>query len=261
MADGNSGNWKEWLPPDRAWKCPSGLSRAERTGEQDRAAGGRHNRLVDLGGNRVSLASIELKVYAKTRRIRAYIRWSDRGKYPTKYVGEVDRRTRKQNLVQAWNLVRDKGLLPASIATEGSWASTPAVRSVMRANRGRDTKPEIALRSALRAQGLRYRVGMRPVPDVRRTADVVFLGPKVAVFCDGCYWHGCPDHYRPARINSDFWQTKISGNILRDRETDRILTNAGWHVVRIWEHEDPEAAARVVADIVAARRNSQSCSS
>ncbi|MET9290302.1 very short patch repair endonuclease [Nocardia beijingensis] len=233
------------------------MSRAARSAEQDRAAGGRHNRLVDLGGGRVSSASIELKVYAKTRRIRAYVRWSDKRSSSAKYVGEVDGRTRRQNLSKAWALVREKGILPKPPDPKGSWASTPAVRSVMRGNRRRDTQPEIALRSAIRAHGLRYRVDIPPVPAIRRRADVVFLGPKVAVFCDGCYWHRCPQHYRPAQTNSGFWDEKIAGNQARDRETDQLLTEAGWQVVRVWEHEDPEIAARRVADVVLARRGSR----
>ncbi|MFB7717401.1 very short patch repair endonuclease [Nocardia sp. NPDC056100] len=250
----DKGKWNDRLPPDRAWRCPTGLSRAARAVEQDRAAGGHHHRLVDLGDGRTSSASVELKVYAKTRRIRAYIRWSDHGKYPTKYIGEVDGRTRRQNLAQAWDLAKSRQLIQTPAEPSGSWASTPAVRSVMRANRARDTRLELALRSAIRAHGLRYRIDMRPVPDIRRRADVVFLGSKVAVFCDGCYWHGCPEHYRPARKNSDFWSAKIEGNRARDKETDRLLENAGWHVIRIWEHDDLEAAASQIVSTVRARR-------
>ncbi|MFE6859011.1 very short patch repair endonuclease [Nocardia sp. NPDC057668] len=149
----------------------------------------------------------------------------------------------------------DRKLLPRPAEPSNSWASTPAVRSVMRANRRKDTRPELALRSAIRAHGLlRYRVDMQPLPHVRRKADVVFVGPRVAVFCDGCYWHGCPDHYRPAQKNSDFWTSKIVGNRARDRETDQLLTDAGWRVIRIWEHEDPElAAARVAAAVSTGR--------
>ncbi len=127
-----------------------------------------------------------------------------------------------------------------------SWASSPAVRNVMRANKGRDTKPELALRRAVHALGMRYRVGLRPVPQVRRTADIVFTRAKVAVFLDGCFWHGCPKHHRPAKKNSEFWDTKIKGNIARDADTDIRLREAGWRVIRVWEHEKPTAAARRV---------------
>lgn len=148
----------------------------------------------------------------------------------------------------------DRELLPPPATPVRSWASSPAVRSVMRGNRSRDTRPELALRAAIRAHGLGYRVDARPLPESRRRADIVFVGPKVAVFCDGCYWHGCPEHFRPARRNSEFWEEKIAGNRARDLETDRLLTDAGWDVIRIWEHEDPELAARRIAEVVSTRR-------
>jgi DNA mismatch endonuclease (patch repair protein) len=116
----------------------------------------------------------------------------------------------------------------------------------MQANRGRDTKPELALRSAVHALGMRYRVGLRPVTQVRRTADIVFTRAKVAVFLDGCFWHGCPEHHRPAKKNSEFWDSKIKGNIARDTDTDTRLREAGWRVIRVWEHEEPIAAAQRV---------------
>lgn len=136
-----------------------------------------------------------------------------------------------------------------------SWASSPSSRAVMRANRGRDTRPERALRSAVHALGMRYRVAARPLPDVRRTADLVFSRVKVAVFLDGCFWHGCPDHHRKATgATAEFWATKIDGNKRRDADTDQRLRGAGWEVVRIWEHEDPGQAARRVAACVQNRK-------
>lgn len=131
-----------------------------------------------------------------------------------------------------------------------SWASSPAVRAVMRGNKGRDTKPELALRSAVHALGMRYRVGIRPLPQIRRTADLVFTRAKVAVFLDGCFWHGCPEHHRPAKRNAEFWKAKIEGNISRDVNTDTRLREEGWRVVRVWEHEDPAVAAHRIAMIV-----------
>jgi DNA mismatch endonuclease, patch repair protein len=131
-----------------------------------------------------------------------------------------------------------------------SWASSDAVRAVMRANRGRDTRPERALRSAAHALGLRYRVSTRPLPKLRRTADLVFTRAKVAVFLDGCFWHGCPEHFRPAKVNEDFWSTKIADNQRRDQDTDRKLAEAGWTVVRVWEHEDSVDAALRIASLV-----------
>jgi DNA mismatch endonuclease (patch repair protein) len=131
-----------------------------------------------------------------------------------------------------------------------SWASSPAVRNVMRGNKGRDTKPELALRSAVHALGLRYRVGLRPVPHVRRTADLVFTKAKVAVFLDGCFWHGCSEHHRPAKMNSEFWTTKITGNMARDTDTDARLREAGWRVIRVWEHEAPVDAANRIREAI-----------
>src|SRR5690348_16964701 len=106
----------------------------------------------------------------------------------------------------------------------------------MRANRGRDTGPELALRRALHSRGLRYFVNRRPVKTIRRTADIVFPGARVAVFVDGCFWHGCPDHHTAAKANADFWAAKVLGNRARDAETDRLLTDSGWTVLRVWEH-------------------------
>lgn len=126
----------------------------------------------------------------------------------------------------------------------------------MQSNKGRDTAPERALRSAAHALGLRYRVSARPLPELRRTADMVFPRARVAVFLDGCFWHGCPDHHTKAATNSAYWADKVESNRLRDADTDERLTGAGWFVVRIWEHDDPKAAAQRVAGIVKARRDS-----
>ncbi|MEU2179021.1 very short patch repair endonuclease [Nocardia sp. NPDC019219] len=124
----------------------------------------------------------------------------------------------------------------------------------MRAVRNRDTRPEMQIRSELHRIGLRYRVNRQPVPGVRRSADIVFGPAHVAVMVDGCFWHGCPRHMRPARRNHDFWADKIVANQVRDRETDQMLTKAGWLVLRIWEHEDPAEAAARIASVVSARR-------
>jgi DNA mismatch endonuclease (patch repair protein) len=250
--------WNDRPPPSRAWKGREGRSRYARSAEQDRAAGGRHRRMVDLGDGRFACASIELKVFLKTRRIRAYLRWSDKGRSPSRYVGEVDHNTRAANLAQAWQMASARGFLTDEAPPKGSWASSPAVRSVMRGNRGKDTRPEIKLRSLLHQSGLRYRVAARPLPYLRRTADVVFSKARVAVFLDGCFWHGCPEHHRPAKKNSEFWVNKIEGNQARDADTDRLLREAGWEPIRVWEHEDPTDAAERVAELVRARSASGS---
>lgn len=128
------------------------------------------------------------------------------------------------------------------------------VRKSMQSNKSRDTKPELALRRAVHALGLRYRVSTRPLPGVRRTADLVFTRAKVAVFMDGCFWHGCPEHHTKSATNAVYWAEKVERNRGRDAETDRLLREAGWTVIRFWEHEDPiEAAERVARDVRSAR--------
>ncbi|WP_269803216.1 very short patch repair endonuclease [Streptomyces sp. Go-475] len=131
-----------------------------------------------------------------------------------------------------------------------SWASSNAARATMRANRSQDTKPELALRRAIHALGLRYRVSIRPLPSLRRTADIVFTRAKVAVFLDGCFWHGCPVHHTLASANATYWQDKVRRNRERDQDTNAQLAAAGWTVLRFWEHEDLAAAALRVAEVV-----------
>lgn len=136
-----------------------------------------------------------------------------------------------------------------------SWASSPAVRAVMKANRRRDTEPELAVRRALHAEGLRYRVDY-PLPfDRRRRADIVFPRIRLAVFIDGCFWHGCPQHYRPAtRDLSGFWQAKLAENVARDRDTDERLAAAGWTTLRFWEHENPDSVVDAIRNAVTEAR-------
>ena len=106
----------------------------------------------------------------------------------------------------------------------------------------RDTKPELAVRRAVWRRGLRYRVDIAPLPKMRRRADMVFNRAKVAVYIDGCFWHSCPEHATTPKANRDWWIEKLAANVRRDRDTDERLEAAGWTVVRIWEHEDPERA-------------------
>lgn len=242
--------WNDRLPPERAYKARPGLSRDKRSAEQDRAAGGRHRRAVPLGDGRFARASISLRLYRRTRRIRAYLRWSASGETEERYVCEVHESTRKANLELAWVKAREAAMVVDEQLPADSSASSVSVRAVMSANKGKDTKPELLLRAALHRRGLRYRVGIRPVPALRRTADVVFPKTKVAVFVDGCFWHGCPEHYRPAKQRAQKWQDKIQANRDRDAATNLVLKEAGWSVIRVWEHEDPETAAELVRAVV-----------
>lgn len=116
--------------------------------------------------------------------------------------------------------------------------------------RRRDTKPEIDVRRLLHARGLRYRVAY-PVPGMaRRSIDIAFTRAKIAVFLDGCFWHGCVDHGTRPRANTGWWDAKLQRNAARDSETNDVLRAAGWQVLRFWEHEAPEVvAARIVAAV------------
>lgn len=120
----------------------------------------------------------------------------------------------------------------------------------MSRTRSRDTGPEMAIRRLLHAAGYRYRVNLRVERSLRRTVDVAFTSSRVAVFVDGCFWHRCPLHYVEPKTRSEFWRAKISRNVERDQETTAALNDAGWTVLRFWEHASPEdAVATIIATI------------
>jgi DNA mismatch endonuclease (patch repair protein) len=121
----------------------------------------------------------------------------------------------------------------------------------MQRQRTRDTHPELALRRALHRLGLRYRIERRLDPTSRCRADIVFGPARVAVFVDGCFWHGCAEHTpRAVKANGDYWVNKIRANRDRDAATSERLAAMGWLVMRVWEHEAPaDAAARVAAAV------------
>ncbi|MBC6493550.1 very short patch repair endonuclease [Microbacterium sp. 4-7] len=137
----------------------------------------------------------------------------------------------------------------------GSWATDEHARATMVANRSKDTSPELAVRSLLHAQGLRYRTHHRPEPTLRRTADILFTRRRVAVFIDGCFWHACPEHFIAPRSNPDYWGPKIASNQRRDRETDSTLASLGWAVLRFWEHERPADVAGIIERVVYSQPN------
>ena len=128
-------------------------------------------------------------------------------------------------------------------------ASSALIRERMRTTRRRDTKPERLLRSELHRRGLRFVVD-RAVDGTRRRADIVFRGPRIAVYVDGCYWHNCPTHGTMPKENRGWWEEKFEANRLRDADTDARLAQAGWRVLRFWEHDDPADAADTVAALV-----------
>ena|SRR2546421_5990659 len=139
-----------------------------------------------------------------------------------------------------------------SIRSRAPLASSPTVRRVMRANVGVTTSPERTLRSALHRSGLRFRKDVRPVGDFRCAADIVFPRQKVCVFIDGCYWHGCPVHFKCPRTNADWWKEKIAATVERDQRQTGYLEQQGWTVLRVWEHEInttglPEVVSRIAS--------------
>lgn len=133
--------------------------------------------------------------------------------------------------------------------------SSPEASRRMARVRQRGTDVEIELRRALHALGLRYRLQVPLSKKPRRVADIVFIGARVAVFVDGCFWHGCPLHATWPKENAGFWRAKIEANRTRDADTDRRLRELDWEVVRVWAHESSADAARRVSKIVETRRN------
>jgi DNA mismatch endonuclease (patch repair protein) len=125
-------------------------------------------------------------------------------------------------------------------------ASSSAVRKRMQVTKRRDTPAELALRSALHRLGLRFRVDA-PIIGSRRRADVLFSKHKVAIFVDGCFWHGCPVHGTWPKTNSDWWREKIESNRKRDKDTDLKLERLGWVALRFWTHDDMDRAARLIS--------------
>lgn len=131
---------------------------------------------------------------------------------------------------------------------------TPGRRRNMQAIRSKDTLAELSLRRELHRRGLRFFVNRRVLGD-RRSVDIVFPRAKIAVFVDGCFWHACPIHGRQPSVNTDYWSPKLLRNVERDRRTNTDLTERGWTVVRIWEHESVKDAADKVEDALQNRRD------
>ena len=135
-------------------------------------------------------------------------------------------------------------------------ASSPDVRHRMQSVGQRDSAAELAVRTRLHRMGLRFRVDHPPLAGVRRRADILFTTARVAVYVDGCFWHGCAEHVTWPKENGDYWRAKIERNMLRDVNTDRLLSERGWAVVRAWSHEDADAVASKVASLVRSRQRS-----
>jgi DNA mismatch endonuclease, patch repair protein len=131
---------------------------------------------------------------------------------------------------------------------------SPATTKRMSNTAHRNNSRERQVRSVLHARGLRFRLHQRLLVSSQRTVDIVFPASRTAVFIDGCFWHGCPQHGTWPKNNGEWWRAKIEANVARDRDTDEKLTLAGWLVVRIWEHESIGAAANRIDAAVKRRR-------
>jgi DNA mismatch endonuclease, patch repair protein len=143
--------------------------------------------------------------------------------------------------------------MPSERHQRAAWPGVPqARRKVMQANRRRDTTPELQLRSALHRGGLRFRVDfpIRLAGKRLLRPDVVFPRQRVVVYVDGCWWHGCPEHWTRSRTNASYWAEKVEANRARDRRDTATLEQHGWRVLRFWEHEDVTRAAAAVSAVV-----------
>lgn len=145
-------------------------------------------------------------------------------------------------------MTRDRVVELLRVVGDPPAASSDGVRAAMRGNRRRDSVAELRLRSALHASGLRFRVdypirvpGWRPI-----RPDLVFTRARLAVFVDGCFWHGCPEHGTAPRSNPEYWAAKIELNQTRDALQAAALHEADWLVIRVWEHEATGAAAAAI---------------
>lgn len=143
----------------------------------------------------------------------------------------------------------DVGAVRHNAQVSDAVPSSPSVSARMSRQGSRDTAPELAVRRLLHAAGLRYRVNV-PVPGMpRRTMDIAFGKTKIAVFLDGCFWHGCPEHATQPKANAEWWRAKLDKNMARDRETTAHLESQGWTVLRFWEHESPSAVGQSITKV------------
>jgi DNA mismatch endonuclease (patch repair protein) len=146
---------------------------------------------------------------------------------------------------------------PEDVRVTTSVHLVPARSNNMRAIKRRDTRPELAVRRLLHARGSRFRVdmpirldGLRPI-----RPDIVFPRQRVAVFIDGCFWHGCPEHGRRPNLAGDpYWAPKLARTAQRDSDHTEVLTRSGWVVLRFWEHEDPGSIVSEIRRWVASNR-------
>lgn len=132
----------------------------------------------------------------------------------------------------------------------GDTFTTEQRSRIMRAVKGKDTKLEVKVRSALWRKGLRFRKNVKLLPG---KPDIVFTAARLVVFLDSCFWHGCLLHLRRPASRQDYWQKKIARNMQRDLEVNSAYSGSGWKALRIWEHElksDFEGCIKVIEDMV-----------
>lgn len=137
---------------------------------------------------------------------------------------------------------RRSSIVPTSPPTPPS----SAVRKRMQKQKTSGTACELAVRSILHRNGVRFRVDFKPIATMRTRVDIGWKNVKLAVFIDGCFWHKCPEHFTPPKSNSDWWQKKLESNFERDGRITQELTSHGWTVLRFWEHESPELIAQTI---------------
>ncbi|MGV0596367.1 very short patch repair endonuclease [Mycolicibacterium porcinum] len=143
-----------------------------------------------------------------------------------------------------------------SASGSATYVTSPGRSRNMAAIRRKDTKPEVALRSALHRHGLRFRKDYPLRIEGRLIRpDIAFTRRKIAVFIDGCFWHCCPEHGRQPGVNSEYWSPKLQGNVERDRQQTAALQNAGWYVIRFWEHEEVASVFSALTDLISPDRN------
>ena len=140
-------------------------------------------------------------------------------------------------------------------------ASSNGASATMRANRRSNTQPEVRIRSLLHRAGFRFRKDHAiKLGSEKVRPDVVFSKKQLAVFIDGCFWHNCPEHGRIPRLNAEYWRLKLAYNSDRDRQSNLALENAGWLVLRIWEHVQPNDAVNQIAKCLDSKSNNRTIS-
>ncbi|WP_281504711.1 very short patch repair endonuclease [Williamsia sp. DF01-3] len=144
---------------------------------------------------------------------------------------------------------------PPGFASGRPRASSESVRSRMSRQRRKNTAPEVEVRRELHARGVRFRTDVKLERDLRTRADIAWRRLKLAIFIDGCFWHGCPEHATRPAANAEWWAVKLDGNIARDRRTDAILADRGWTVLRFWEHQAPADVADAIVAVLRGLRN------